>query len=276
MTETHQTNEERERARHEKEFFDQQYKRDESLTLAANPVMLAKYSQPSDMADWRQRSAVLLGNLKGCRLLDYGCGIGEESTYFALLGAEVHATEVSETALDLAGRRAHHNGIADRTTFIRVQSTRLPFADDFFDRVHGLGVLHHVGLDALTEIKRVLKPGGRAVFLEHMGSSRRLVPILRRLLRVPDDTSSQDEQPLDFRDVYQAGKSFSECNIYPYHILYRLRRFLPRGIHAALLTVDHALLRLFPFLMRYAGGAVILFVKPPTSPCTTPPPSAPA
>ena len=249
-----------ERAKHEKEYFDREYGKAEELSLDVNPFMFAKYKTPADFADWRQRSAALLGDVKGLTLLDYGCGIGQETTYFALLGAEVCATEVSETAIALAKQRAAHNGVGASVRFFVVDGIRLEFDDNHFDRIHGLGVLHHVGLGALAEIKRVLKPGGRAVFLEHMGSSKFLVPMIRKLFRVREEYSP-DEKPLDFSDVREAGKSFSACEIYPFHLSYRLRRFLPTWIHNSLLRLDAATLRWIPPLERYAGGAVILFVK---------------
>ena len=224
--------------------------------------MFALYKKPTDASDWRQKTALLLGDLAGRRILDYGCGIGEEATYFAALGAEVWAIDASETAISLATNRARHNGMADRVHCSLSESTQLKFADNYFDLVHGLGVLHHVTLDALAEVYRVLKPGGRAVFLEHMGGSQHLVPALQRILgSASADVASEDEKPLDYRDVYQASKIFNKCEIYPYHLIFRLRRLVPPSLHVSLKKVDHLLLWLCPFLKRYSGGAVIFLIK---------------
>src|SRR5204863_88557 len=47
--------------------------------LAINPGMFRRYHSPADLWDWRQRSALLLGDIRGTDLLDFGCGMGEES-----------------------------------------------------------------------------------------------------------------------------------------------------------------------------------------------------
>ncbi|MEI8314498.1 MAG: class I SAM-dependent methyltransferase [Verrucomicrobiota bacterium] len=250
------------RAAREKQFFDVEYRKYETLDLSINPRMLAKYSQPSDMSDWLQKSAVLSGSFTGRKLLEYGCGLGEEATYFAVLGADVCAIDVSETAITLATKRARHNGVAAQIRFLQVNGERLDFPDNYFDLVHGLGILHHVTLTALPEVHRVLKPGGRAVFLEHMGGSRHLVPALQRMFgSASKDVASEDEKPLDYNDVYQAGKTFAKCEVYPYHLLFRLRRLLPARLHGPLRKMDYYLLRLCPVLKRYAGGAIIVLIK---------------
>jgi len=251
-----------ERAAHEKQFFDTEWKKHAMVDFNVNPKMFALYTKPADLSDWRQRTALLMGDLAGRRILDYGCGIGEEATYFALLGAEVWAIDASETAITLAANRARHNGMGERVHCSLSKSTHLEFADNYFDLVHGLGVLHHVTLDALPEVYRVLKPGGRAVFLEHMGSSRHIVPALQRILgSTSKEVASEDEQPLDYRDVHAAGKIFTKCKVYPYHLLYRLHSLLPTSLHVLLRKFDCLLLRLCPLLKRYSGGAVIFLIK---------------
>ena len=67
--------------------------------LSINPVMFAKYTSPSQMWDWRQRVARIIGDLSGKALLDYGCGQGEEAVYFAKLGAKVSAIDISSAGI---------------------------------------------------------------------------------------------------------------------------------------------------------------------------------
>ena len=52
-----------------------------------------------------------LGYLKGKRGLDLGCGAGESSVYLALQGAEVHACDVAEEFLAVAGELAGKFGV---------------------------------------------------------------------------------------------------------------------------------------------------------------------
>src|ERR1700719_1268193 len=66
-----------------------------SYDLSLNPAFFKKYAEPQDDWDWRQYGATLLGDVKDCRVLDYGCGLGEEAIYFAKLGAHVTAIDIS-------------------------------------------------------------------------------------------------------------------------------------------------------------------------------------
>jgi SAM-dependent methyltransferase len=58
-------------------------------------------------------------------------------------------------------------GIADQTEFCLADPYATGFADDSFDLIVGHYILSHLDLErALAEIRRILKPGGRAVFAE--------------------------------------------------------------------------------------------------------------
>jgi SAM-dependent methyltransferase len=57
----------------------------------------------------------------------------------------------------------------------------MSFPDDSFDLVFGSGIIHHLDIDrALGEIARVLRPGGRAVFVEPLGLNAAIAHPLRR------------------------------------------------------------------------------------------------
>ena len=106
----------------------------------------------------------LLPYLKpGLRVLDFGCGPGTITV--GLAGAvdpgEVHGIDMEESQIELA-RAAAAAGGHDNAAFHVGDVTSLPFEDDFFDVAHCHAVLMHVpNTDAtLSEVKRVLKPGG--------------------------------------------------------------------------------------------------------------------
>lgn len=93
-------------------------------------------------------------------LLDVGCGGGILAEEFAQLGMHVTGIDPSASSIETARRHAHQQGI---TIDYHVGSGEsLPFADASFDHVSCCDVLEHVqDVDAvLTEISRVLKPGG--------------------------------------------------------------------------------------------------------------------
>lgn len=108
----------------------------------------------------------LLGDLEGRDVLDCGCGRGHVSVMLAKQGARVTAFDTSEGELAIAEGLARANGV--QVKFLCEAFEELSFQDESFDLLFGTFVLHHVDLArACQQIKRVLKPGGRAVFVEN-------------------------------------------------------------------------------------------------------------
>ena len=119
------------------------------------------------LAPYRER---LVGDLEG-RVLEIGCGQGASFGHYRA-GTEVVATDYSELMLDDARREAdrHPASFVVRTADV----LDLPFEDGEFDAVVSMLVLCSVGdqKKALSEIRRVLKPGGSLRALEHVRSQR--------------------------------------------------------------------------------------------------------
>lgn len=229
--------------------------------LDINERMFSKYSQPTALWDWRQLAAALLGDVEGKHMLDLGCGMGEEVVYFARLGATVTGIDISQVGLSIAMDRARYNGVLDRVALARMSADALEFDDGSFDLVHGLGILHHVGIEAgLKEVKRVLKPGGTAVFLEPLGDSPTVERVkLWMMMNLPlgfTDVTDHEEN-LRYADIERLRGEFATMDLYPYHLLYRAKRFLPRDFRDTLRRIDLGLLALAPALRRFAGAVVI-------------------
>ena len=90
--------------------------------------------------------------------------MGFDSVEFLRRGVRVTATDLTPTAVRLAGQHFEVEGL--KPVDVRVENVRnLSFADETFDAVWARGVLHASGdtREALAEIRRVLKPGGRAI-----------------------------------------------------------------------------------------------------------------
>jgi len=173
-----------------------------------------------------------VGELRGSRVLDLGCGSGFMSCLFAAAGAEVDAVDVSEASLEVARWRAEVSGLSQRIRFHAVPAEALPFEDGRFDAVSGVFALHHLDLSvAGPELRRVLKPGGRGAFIETSANST-LLMTARRLLpgRLGiEKASSDDEAPLGrtsqdlLNRVFDGTVKFE----YPNTLLFRMLSYVP-------------------------------------------------
>lgn len=97
----------------------------------------------------------------GKSVLDLGCGAGIDSAEFARNNAIVISADFSMTSVKMTSKLLKEAGLP--VDVVCADATNLwQFRDSVFDCVYSFGVLHHipdVG-KALSEIKRVLKPGG--------------------------------------------------------------------------------------------------------------------
>ena len=112
-----------------------------------------------------------LGVEPGLRVLDVGCGMGRHSFEALRRGAHVVAADLDARALGevaaMAAAMSDEGQVPAGASFhvARADVLRLPFADGSFDRVIASETLEHIPADsvAMSEINRVLAPGGRAV-----------------------------------------------------------------------------------------------------------------
>ncbi len=103
------------------------------------------------------------------RVLDVACGSGEPSISIAALlkgTGQVVGVDNAEGPLEVARERAGQRGL-ENMEYLQADVHALPFADESFDRVTSrLGVMFFADLrKALSEMHRVLKPGGRVALL---------------------------------------------------------------------------------------------------------------
>jgi len=104
-------------------------------------------------------------SFRGKKVLEVGCGAGIDSAEFARNGALVTSTDFTEKAVQSTKELLEEANLP--VNVIQADATNLQFEDNTFDCVYSFGVLHHI-LDieeALSEIKRVLKPGGQVMVM---------------------------------------------------------------------------------------------------------------
>ncbi|MDP9245539.1 MAG: ubiquinone/menaquinone biosynthesis methyltransferase [Chloroflexota bacterium] len=116
---------------------------------------------------WRQRALAQAGIEPGMAVLDVGAGTGDLSFAAAARGARVIAVDLSPGMLAVLGRRATAVQ-RSRIQPLVGSAESLPVPDRGVDRVITGFTVRNVGdlARALGELRRVLRPGGRAVILE--------------------------------------------------------------------------------------------------------------
>lgn len=123
----------------------------------------------TEKAGLHDRRARLLESARG-DVLEIGAGTGLNLPFY---GQAVDTLTVTEPEAPMARRLAKRLREQTRTvTLVEAAAEQLPLADDRFDTVVSTLVLCTVSDPprALREIRRVLKPGGEFLFLEHVRS----------------------------------------------------------------------------------------------------------
>ncbi len=173
-----------------------------------------------------------LGNTAGKKVLDCGCGNGFSTIFLAQKGAAVSAFDISQGAVELTRHRAELNKVSDKVKVIRSSFNNLPYENDSFDFIYGGCILHHVDLAAVSkEINRLLKKGGKAVFVEN-SSTNRIIMFLRKYVAgrwgVPKYGTSCEE-PLTREKLELLKRDFIMKLHYPDFMFFKKVYYLFRG-----------------------------------------------
>lgn len=221
-----------------------------------------------DHEPWVRPALKRLGPIAGKRVLDFGCGHGMAATCLAKMGAEVVAFDLSEGYVHEAVARAKANGV--HIQGLLADGARLPLADASIDAIWGVAILHHLNIEqAAQEIKRILRPGGIAVFCEPWGGNP-LLRWARRRLPYPGKERTPDEVPLQSVDVDELKRVFPCLVIEHVQLLGMLRRaWRSFPLLNTLDRWDKSLLRRWPSIRTWSRYVVIELRNPITSPPST-------
>jgi|GEM_PF-1375266 len=153
------------------EYDDYWTRRGKFFDPASNSVFLA---QASELGREVTRFAASLPHNSGTRVLDIACGTGKWTAQIAKTlpeGAQTFALDWSAAMLNEARLRLEEDELLAKVSLIRADAYTLPFPNNSFDGILLGFWLGHVpatsALGFLSEVKRVLKPGGLILALEH-------------------------------------------------------------------------------------------------------------
>lgn len=229
----------------EKAFWDHHYSANMYAGWKEEP-----YDRWSTGLTSRRMSAEWLGPIKEKRLLL--CAVGAEAIIYARAGAEVYGFDISDSQIQAVDVLARRLGLRDRIQLDVSPFEHLPYSDDFFDLAFGIAILHHVDLKTgSAELARVLKPGGRAAFIEPLGMNP-VLQFARRHVPYPMKKRTVDEQPLTFRDIEVFGAAFAQARHVEMSLLGMLRRRVVTNNRMIdwMERTDETLLRAVPGLRR--------------------------
>jgi ubiquinone/menaquinone biosynthesis C-methylase UbiE len=199
-------------------------------------------------------------------VLDYCCGNGEDAIYLARHGAaRVIGIDISDVSIQNCREGACAARVDDRVSFQTMDAEALTFEDNTFDLITEYGVLHHLDLDkSMSELVRVLKPGGRFIGTETLGHN----PLIRWYrTRTPELRTAWEAQHILRRDSFELmERYFTNVEMHFFHLAtlaavpFRMTRVF-RPLLAGLRGIDAALLRL-PGLRWHAWQTVFMLSGP--------------
>ena len=197
-----------------------------------------------------------MGAMEGKKVLELGTGTGGTATMLAKQGASVVGIDLLPFRLDEAKARVNQHNVTNAVDFSVMDATQLAFPDDTFDFIISKSVLvftEHA--QTAKECYRVLKPGGKAIFIENM-RNHPMVWLYRKLFL----KYSRELHYFSIADIKAIGKEFDEMEHREFHLLSLgalfWQKVIPiplfyRGTLQLLRLIDRSLLRMLPILKRF-------------------------
>lgn len=213
---------------YEQQFHERLYKDDFLKGGAFEKIM---FSLAPALPETSDRLVASLGKIENLRICELGCGDGGLAVKLAREGGLVSGFDISKSGVKKAILRAR-SGDLRSVDLLQMDACHLSFRDGSFDLVVGEEVLHHVDTRiAAREINRILKKGGRALFVEPLAHN----PISNLWRKITPTYRTTSEWPLSYAEIQEMGGNFSSTTCEEFHLLTLLSSFvylITHGIRA--------------------------------------------
>lgn len=142
-------------------------------------------------------------------VLEYGCGSYPMAHKVAGVASAVTGIDISDVAVVMGEKKSSELNIAN-TKFMVMNAEKMNFPDACFDLVFGRGIIHHLDIESsFSEIARVLRPKGTALFWEPLGHNR----FFNSYRKMTPDARTIDEHPLLKKDMEIAQRYFADVEL---------------------------------------------------------------
>lgn len=185
----------------------------------------------------------LLGSVEGKKVLDLGAGDGWQTMSLLERGALVSSVDISDESIKRIDELSRSYAQAGLCRSFVMDAQHMTFEDDSFDIVVGHGILHHLPdmSRAVSEILRVLKPNGYAVFSEPLGMN----PFINLYRKMTPGARTKEERPLSAEDLNLIRQKSNRTEYHFFELLTLLSKVaLLLGLNRAAAWLEEKLLGL--------------------------------
>lgn len=138
-------------------------------TISGNYDRLNRVISLGSDVSWRKKVIKMVGATQPKKILDIATGTGDLAIMMAALNPEkIIGLDISAGMLDVGRQKISKQSLNDKIEMVLGDSENIPYENDSFDAITvAFGIRNFESLEkGLSEILRVLKPGGIFVILE--------------------------------------------------------------------------------------------------------------